>query len=130
VAGAVISYTDRSRIAWGDTDASGRIYFASIFRFVEAAETGLRRGLDLMDDWGSYPRRHVEVDYLDVLSWDDEVETTISVERVGRTSLTWTWAVRSGERLCATGSHTVVKLGPDGRPEPLPDPLRRALDPV
>lgn len=123
----VPTYIERSRIAWADTDASGRIYFAAVFRFVESAETGLRRRYGILDDWASYPRRHVEVEYHDALHWDDEIETSIEVARLGRTSITWRWQIHRAERLCASGTHTAVRVGDDGRPKELPGAVRAAL---
>jgi acyl-CoA thioesterase FadM len=76
---------------------------------------------------GNYPRRHVEVEYLDVMSWDDQVETTIEVVRLGRTSITWRWEMQCGGRRCAAGTHTVVHVGEDGRSVELPRAVRIAL---
>jgi acyl-CoA thioester hydrolase len=62
-----------------------------------------------------------------VLRFEDEVEVVIEVERVGTTSITYAWTiVRDGKR-CVEGRHTVVHVGADGRPEPLPDDVRAAL---
>jgi hypothetical protein len=61
-----------SRVAWVDTDAGGRIHFTAAFRWAELAETALMRSLVLLDEWGDYPRRAVEAEYLAVLRFDDE----------------------------------------------------------
>jgi acyl-CoA thioester hydrolase len=115
-------------VAWVDTDAGGRIHFTAAFRYAEAAESGLRRRLGLIDDWPDYPRRHVEADYRAVLRFEDEIEVSIEAERVGRTSITYTWEiVRDGE-LCIDGRHTVVHVDAEGRPTPLPAGVRTALD--
>jgi acyl-CoA thioester hydrolase len=98
-----------------------------VFRYAEAAETALRRRLGLLDDWGDYPRRRVEADYLAVLRFDEEVDVRLAVERVGRTSLTFAWTIdRDGER-CVEGRHTVVHVEGNGRPAPLPDGVRASL---
>src|SRR5207247_3063539 len=60
-------HVGRSRVAWIDTDAGGRIHFTAAFRWAEAAETALLRSLGLLDGWGDYPRRAVEAEYLAVL---------------------------------------------------------------
>src|SRR5687767_10143613 len=41
----------RSRVAWIDTDAGGRIHFTAAFRWAESGETALLRSLGLLDDW-------------------------------------------------------------------------------
>ena len=120
-------HRERRRVAWVDTDAGGRIHFTAVFRYVEAAETGLRRELGLMGDWADYPRRRVEADYLSVLRFEDEVEVRIVPERVGSTSITWAWEIaRDGER-CVEGRHTVVHVDAEDRPSELPHDVRERL---
>jgi acyl-CoA thioester hydrolase len=122
-----VEHRERRRVAWIDTDAGGRIHFTAVFRYVEAAETGLRRELGLMDGWADYPRRRVEADYLSVLRFEDEVEVRIVPERLGRTSITWRWEIaRDGER-CVEGRHTVVHVDAEGRPAELPRDVRERL---
>jgi YbgC/YbaW family acyl-CoA thioester hydrolase len=120
-------YRERARVAWVDTDAGGRIHFTAAFRWAEAAETGLARTLGLLDRWGSYPRRRVEAEFHKVLVFEDEIETTIRVERVGRTSITYVWEIRKDGEPYVEGRHTVVHVDGAGRPEPMPDELRAAL---
>ena len=115
-----VEHRERRRVAWIDTDAGGRIHFTAVFRYVESAETGLRRELGLMADWGDYPRRRVEADYLRVLRFEDEVEVRIFPERLGRTSITWAWEIERDGEPCVEGRHTVVHVDADGRPSGLP----------
>jgi acyl-CoA thioester hydrolase len=115
------------RVAWVDTDAGGRIHFTAAFRWAEAAETALMRDALLLDDWGDYPRRKVEAEYLKVLRFEDEFEVRLRVERLGTTSITYAWdIVRDGE-VCVRGQHTVVHVDAQGRPSPLADSVRAAL---
>jgi acyl-CoA thioesterase FadM len=117
----------RSRVAWVDTDAGGRIHFTAPFRWAEAAETGLRRSLGLLEDWADYPRRAVEAEYLAVLQFEDEYELELVAERVGTTSIAYAWEIRHEGELCIRGRHTVVHVDAEGEPSPLPADLRRAL---
>jgi acyl-CoA thioester hydrolase len=118
----------RVRVGWIDTDAGGRIHFTVAFRWAEMAETGLYRKLGLLGEGrGDYPRRHVEAEYRRVLVFEDEVEVRIRVEAVGRTSIRFAWeAVHDGE-IAITGSHTIVRVDPDGRPQPIDDATRALL---
>ena len=124
-----VEHRERRRVAWVDTDAGGRIHFTAVFRYAEAAETALRRELGLLGDWGDYPRRRVEADYLSVLRFEDEVEVRIVPERLGRTSITWAWEIARDGETCVRGRHTAVHVGADERPSPLPEHVRRALSP-
>ena len=118
---------ERGRVAWVDTDAGGRIHFTAAFLWAEAAETALMRRLGMLEGWGDYPRRHVEAEYLKVLVFEDEFETRLRVDAVGKTSITYGWEISRGSELCVKGGHTVVRVDRWGHPERLPDELRAQL---
>src|SRR5437588_4486929 len=123
----MVEHVEQARVQWVDTDAGGRIHFTAAFRWAEAAETALMRRLGMLDEWGDYPRRRVEAEFLRVLVFEDEIETRIRVERVGRTSITYGWEITRAGEVCVSGGHTVVRVNGEGRPEPLPDRLRSRL---
>jgi acyl-CoA thioester hydrolase len=123
----VIEQVERTRVAWVDTDAGGRIHFTAVFRWVEAAETALMRRLGLLDEWGNYPRRRVEADYRKVLVFEDEIEVRLRVERVGRTSITYGWQIARNGETYVHGRHTVVHVDEQGGAADLPDAVRTAL---
>lgn len=123
-------WRQQARVGWIDTDASDRIHYSAVFRWVEAAEAGLRRELGILDDWEWYPRRHVEVEYRRALRFEDEIEITIAPRALGRTSITWEREIACGGEISVAGSHTVVHVDPDGRPAPLPGRVRSALAPA
>jgi acyl-CoA thioester hydrolase len=125
----VVEQAEQARVAWVDTDAGGRIHFTAVFRWAELAETALMRRLGLLDEaWGNYPRRRVEAEYLKVLRFEDELEIRLRVENVGRTSVTYAWTITKDGEPHVKGRHTVVHVDADGRPEPLPEAVRRELD--
>ena len=117
----------QSRVAWIDTDAGGRIHFTAAFRWAEMAETGIRRKLGLIENWGSYPRRKVEAEFLRVLVFEDEIEVRIRPERLGETSITWAFEIARDDELCVRGTLVVVHVDADGRPAALTDKERAAL---
>jgi acyl-CoA thioester hydrolase len=117
----------RSRVAWVDTDAGGRIHFTAVFRWAEAAETALLRSLGLLDDWADYPRRAVEAEYLAVLRFEDEFELELLPALVGTSSITYAWDISRRDELCIRGRHTVVHVDPAGRPLALRADMRHAL---
>jgi YbgC/YbaW family acyl-CoA thioester hydrolase len=123
----VIEHIEETRVAWADTDAGGRIHFTAVFRWVEAAETALMRRLGLLDEWGNYPRRRVEVDYRKVLVFEDEIEVRLRVVRVGTTSITYAWAIARDSETYVDGRHTVVHVDEQGRPAELPAAVRTAF---
>jgi YbgC/YbaW family acyl-CoA thioester hydrolase len=125
----VVEQVERTRVAWVDTDAGGRIHFTAAFRWAEQAETALMRRLGLLDSGcGDYPRRKVEAEYLKVLRFEDEIEIRLRVENVGRTSVTYSWTVAKDGEPHVKGRHTVVHVDAEGRPEPLDQRVRASLD--
>jgi len=125
----VVEQVLETRVAWVDTDAGGRIHFTAAFRWAEAAETELMRRLGLANaDWGNFPRRKVEAEYLKVLRFDDEIEVRLRVDNVGRTSVTYAWTIARDGEPHIKGRHTVVHVNAEGQPEPLSDALRALLD--
>jgi acyl-CoA thioester hydrolase len=124
----VIEHIERRRVEWIDTDAGGRIHFTNAFRWAEAAETSLMQKAGVLGpQWGDFPRRHVEAQYLRVLRFMDEFDVRIRVEGIGTTSITYAWELVKDGEVYITGNHTVVHVDADGRPQPLADEFRSAL---
>ena len=126
----MVEQVEQARVAWVDTDAGGRIHFTAAFKWAEMAETSLMRRLGVLGsgEWGDYPRRKVEAEYLKVLRFEDEIEIRLRVENVGRTSVTYSWTITKDGEPHIKGRHTVVHVDSEGRPEPLADGLRPMLD--
>ena len=131
--------TTRIRVTFADVDSSQRIHFTAMFRYFEIAEHHLMRELGLpystfMNDV-AYPRVHLSTDIRSAARYDDLLDVTARVERVGNSSWTDTFIARqaadaSGELgpIVAEGRMTIVAMDPaTERSRPLPDELRRAL---
>ena len=117
-----------TRVRFGDTDASGRIFYASILRHFDAAETEFIRSINWTYKGLGFPRAHVEVDFMAALAYDDPMSIAVTVERVGSTSYTLAFHVSSEGRDAARGKIVVVSIDrATGRPVPLPEELRAAL---
>lgn len=116
----------RMRVAWADTDASGRIHFTAAFRWAEVAEHAALRELGLAAV-GDFPRRHVEATYHRALRFNDEFEFLLAVEKVGRTSITYTWQAIHDRQVSVEGRTVTVHVGPGGTPTPLPPALHHHL---
>jgi len=121
------------RIQFVDTDASGRIHYTALLRHFEAAEVEFFRHIGLPynhieDREVSLPRVHVEADYLAALTFDDEVEVEVSVERVGEKSYTLAFRVLLDETLAAKGKLVIASMDrATQRSRLLPVPLRSLL---
>lgn len=122
------SVTVERRIEFVDTDATGRYHYATAMRLFEVGEVELLEHLGLLGEiYESMPRARVEFDYHRVLRFRDEVESTVSVEAVGRTSVTFGFRLTSGGELCVDGRLVAVFVDEDGNPRPWGDELRARL---
>jgi acyl-CoA thioesterase FadM len=121
--------TIRRRVEWAQTDAAGHHHWTAVLHWAEEAETELHDRLGIAGrTFGREPRVHVSVDFTERLYFRDDVDVTIAVAHVGRTSARYAVTVdRGGQRAAAVELVTVYVDPATGRPEPWPDDLRNAL---
>ena len=136
-------FSIEERVRWGDVDAAGIIFYGSYIRFFEIAETELFRAVglpygkvfDKLQIW--LPRVHLECDFHRAAKMDDLLEVSVHVGKIGHTSLRLNFEVRrkdeAGEiegKLMATAHFVLVSTDREKlKPLPVPDELRRALEP-
>jgi YbgC/YbaW family acyl-CoA thioester hydrolase len=123
----------QSRVRFGDTDASGRIFYASLLNHFDAAESEFMRSRGIGYSIGSeipitFPRVHVECDYASALVYDDLMDIAVSVERVGGASFTLAFDVSVSGRHAARGKLIIACIDiQKQRAIPLPEIWREAL---
>ena len=136
-------FTIEERVRWGDVDAAGIIFYGSYIRFFEIAETELFRAVGLpyavvFDELNIWlPRVHLECDFHRAAQLDDLLEVSVWVGKIGTTSLRLNFEVRRKDRdgrieekLIATAHFVLVSTRRDNlQPVPVPEELRRALNP-
>jgi YbgC/YbaW family acyl-CoA thioester hydrolase len=122
-----------SRVRFGDTDASGRIFYVSLLNHFDAAESEFLRFLgfgyrEVQDRKVGFPRVRVECDYTGALVYDDLMQITVSVDRIGNSSFTLAFDVSVEGRKAALGKVTIVAIDRVTQKSiPLPENLRAAL---
>jgi YbgC/YbaW family acyl-CoA thioester hydrolase len=101
------------KVAFADTDASGRVHFTAILRYVEEAEHEFfsRRGFSVMGENFGWPRVHVDCDYRAPLAFGDAIEIQLVVQVVGKTSMKYHFTVKRAAKLCAEGGMVIVRVG-------------------
>jgi acyl-CoA thioester hydrolase len=121
--------TVQQQVQWADTDAAGHCHFTAPMRWVEQAESLLYERLEIAETTaGRVPRVHFEIDYLSRLYFRDTFQVNLSVERVGTTSLTYTFEISGRNALAARGRFVVVLTKPsDQNPCAWPEQARIAL---
>lgn len=129
-----VAFKWRLRVRFSDTDSSGRIHYSAMFRFMEAAEDEFLRSLGLpyaaveKAKKVSFPRVHVEAQFVAPLRYDDVVDTEVTVERVGETAFTLYFDASKDGVAVARGRVTVVCVSVEtDRPVLLPAELAEAL---
>jgi 4-hydroxybenzoyl-CoA thioesterase/acyl-CoA thioester hydrolase len=109
-----------------------------MFRYMEAAEDEFLRSLgraysDIESEFGvTFPRVHVEAQFVSALRYDETVDVEVSVERVGETAFTLYFDASMDGRPVARGRMTAVCIStgaerPMALPVPLADELRSAM---
>jgi acyl-CoA thioester hydrolase len=125
-----VRLTTRRRLQWAETDAAGHNHFSSAVRWLEEGEHELWCRLGLAELVPCVPRVHVEIDYRERIWFNQQVEVTVGVIGVGRTSCTFGFCVTdlSGE-VCVEG-RVVVVHAPDshGKAVPWSDKVRALLE--
>ncbi|MDQ4144266.1 MAG: acyl-CoA thioesterase [Actinomycetota bacterium] len=116
------------RIEWPDTDASGRWHNTAAFRFIEVAETALLERLGLLDEvYGRLPRVRIEADFKKLLLFRDLLECSIAVASIGRSSITYDFAMRKDGETCVTAKVVAALLDEAGDPSIWSEDHRRTL---
>jgi len=123
----------QSRVRFGDTDASGRIFYVSLFNHVDAAEAEFmrNRGIgyrSIQDASVGFPRVRAECDYTGALVYDDLMDIAVTVDRVGGASFTLAYDISVEGRPAARAKVTIACIDRGTqRARPLPEKVRAAL---
>jgi acyl-CoA thioester hydrolase len=101
-------------VEFNDTDMAGIAHFTAFFRWMEEAETAFlrSRGLTVLGVWHgekvSLPRVAASCDYSSPARFGDELSVMVTVEKLGRTSLTYAFDFFKGDDAIARGHITAV----------------------
>lgn len=124
-------------VEFSDTDMAGIVHFANFFRYMEAAECAYLRacGLSVVTEWEgqkvSFPRVSASCDFLAPIRFQDVIEISVQIDKVGRSSVTYAFEVFKGDVVAARGRLTSVlcRVGAGHGLEAMeiPGPIREAL---
>lgn len=119
----------RRRIEWIDTDAAGIYHYTTTFRLAEAAEAAMHTALGIAErTFGATPRLAVEMDFRRSLRFNDEVEVTLAVAALGRSSVRYAVTLTDAAGVAAEGSLTACLIDRETRRATAwPDDIRRLL---
>lgn len=125
------------RVEFGDTDAAGIMHFSNFFRFMEVAETDFLLGRGLNVAWETdgvrygFPRVSAACDYAKPARFGDVLTITVTVEKVGRKSVSYRYDFACESEPIAVGRMTAVfvRKTPTGMESvEIPEDLRAKLE--
>lgn len=122
--------TMERRLAWNETDAAGHNHFSAAVRWLEEAEHGLYRTLELGPELiDRVPRVNIHVEYAQRLYFGDLLTIELGVVRVGTSSCTFAFEVRDPQgKTAVAGEYVVVHVqSTDGGSAPWPAATKEAL---
>jgi acyl-CoA thioester hydrolase len=131
----VLSVT-RMRLSYADTDPAGLVYYATWFAWMERVSTewmftrGFRYDRMAAEHGAAQVTRSTHCEYLRPTAVYDEIDIELRVPRVGVRSYDFGFTmVRCAEGdLVARSTLSLVTVDARGRPTPLPQTLRAALE--
>jgi acyl-CoA thioester hydrolase len=113
---AAMSMTFRTtrRIEFADTDMAGIAHFSRFFCYMESAEHEMLRslGLSVLMPWEggtlTFPRVAAQCDYIHPIRFEELLTVDVTVERLGRSSVTYGFKFFRDEEAIAVGQLTTV----------------------
>src|SRR5262245_47730678 len=130
-------FRTQRRVEFHDTDMAGIVHFANFFRFMEVAEVEFLRSRGLHVSWRDgatrhgFPRVSAACDFLKPARFEDVLDVAVTVEQVGRKSVTYAHEFTFKGEVVARGRVTAcyVNVQPDGKLESaeIPPEIRAKL---
>lgn len=102
------------RVEFVDTDMAGIVHFSNFFRFMESAEVEFLRslGLSVAMSWEGqpigFPRVAAACDYLRPARFQDVIDITVTVRKVGVKSVTYGFEFGKDGEVLARGQVSAV----------------------
>lgn len=129
-------FTYQTKVKLHDTDAAGVIFFANQFKIIHDAYESLLEGIgfgfaDLIRNKDFFlPIVHAESDYKAPLFVGDPIEIQVKIEKVGQTSITFSYTLLNPKQQVVGTARTVhVAVNKKTRQKiPIPPDLRAKLE--
>ncbi len=122
-------------VQWGDQDAFAHVNNVVYFRWFESARIAFFRRIGLMGQWDEQQRGPIlaasSCDYRRSVVFPDTVRVGIRATRIGRSSIGLEHRIISEAQMeiAAEGTSTTVFYDyAAGRPHPVPDVVRKAIE--
>jgi acyl-CoA thioester hydrolase len=123
-------YRTTRRVEFRDTDAAGIVHFSAFFFYMESVEHEFLRQLGLSvlskDETSpiSWPRVSASCDFQSAVRFEDVLDISLRIARLGEKSVTYDFEFSRGDRQVATGKTIAVccRFAPGDGPKSIPIP--------
>ena len=114
-------------VAYADTDAEGVMYHARYIEVAERARFDLSKNIKIPDGDLGFVAREVNIKYKSPLLLGDEFYVESTLAECGGAFMTIEQKFVKKDKICAIMKITIVYLGGDMRPKPMPESMVKAL---
>lgn len=126
-------FSFEKKIYYHDTDCGGVVYYANYLKHLEEARTEFfsSRGIDLKalsENGIIFVVARVEIDYKAPVRYLDRIAILTKIERVRPTALQFSQRVLKGDSLAAEAKTTLVCVGKNLRPTPIPLEIKKCIE--
>ena len=136
-----MAFRARIKVCFSDIDYAGIVYYPRFVHYFHLAMEeffGARLGMDypkvLIEHRIGFPTVHLESDFAKPLNYGEELDVEVTVQKVGRTSITWGYRVfrtTDPEEPIVTGCNVTVTVNLDTfEKQEIPEWLRERLERV
>jgi 4-hydroxybenzoyl-CoA thioesterase len=132
-----MSFSTRIVVRFGEVDLVGFVYYPRLLHYCHvafeefvAARCGSTYAQLCAQERLGFPTVNIQAEFFAPLNYGDEVEITVAVARLGRSSVTFTYSLRrvSDETLCVRADIVQVAMNLDSfRPVEIPARYRAAF---
>ena len=123
------------KIYYHDTDCGGVVYYANYLKYLEEARTEclFGKGIDLQElsnkgIWFVVAR--VDIEYKTPARYQDTLRILTSVEKIKLSAIRFSQRILKGSSTVAEAYTTLICVGNDYRPLPIPEEIKNILEPL
>lgn len=130
---ALFLYQRKEHIPLEDVDASGFMYHGNFLKYYDRARTEFLRSLGfshgkMIKEKSFFVVKTTTEEFMRPVLLEDDIQVTVSLEKIGRTSLGFFQTFEGSRGRLAQARITLVFVGETSRPKPLPLSLIKALE--
>lgn len=115
-----------------DTDCAGVVYYANYLKYLEEARTEIlvSKGINpkqLAQDGIGFAVAKVEIEYKSPARYQDRISIRSSILKTKLSTIQFKQSIYRDDTLLANATVTVVFVGKDFRPIPIPSDIKQAI---